>query len=96
VSFTPDQVAHADFYYNYQMGTDFPGSELPGLSVFFKDEKDAIFHTYSSFARGLDTFLGIYRLLDIVPKGRAEEDLGYGMEWVRHHDRYEEDSGIEE
>ena len=90
VSFTPDQIQHEDFYYNYRMGTDFPGSELPGLSTFFKDDNGAVFHTYSSFARGLDTFLGVYRLLDIVPRGRAEEGLRYGMEWVRHHDRYEE------
>lgn len=92
VSFTPAQVQRQEFYYNYQMGTDFPGSELPGLSVFYKDETATIFHTYSSFARGLDSFLGVYRFLDIVPKGRDEEAFGYGMEWVRHHDRYEGDS----
>ena len=51
-----------------------------------------MFHAYSSFARGLDIFIGVYNLLDIVPKGRDEDSLAYGMEWVRHHDRYGDQS----
>ncbi len=89
VTFTPEQVESGDIVYNYQRGTDFPGPELPGISVFVRDG-EATFHTYSAYARGLDAFLGVYRLLDIAPKGRDEDDLAYGMEWVRHNDRYED------
>ena len=74
--------------YNYSPCNEFPGAELPGLSVFYKDEDNTIYHTYSSYARGLEAFLGVYRLLDVVPAGRDEGDLAYGMEWVRRHDDY--------
>ena len=87
VSFTPEEQARKEMYYNYRTGF-FPSSEGPGISVFTKDDQGGVFHTYSSFARGLDMFLGAYHLLDIVPKGRDEEALPYGMEWVRHHDKY--------
>lgn len=90
VSFTQDQVERGEIRYNYQTETRFLGTELPGLSVFFKDGNGRIFHTYSSFARGLETFLGVYRLLDVVPKGRDEDGLAYGMEWLRLHDRYDD------
>ena len=46
------------------------------------------FHTYSSFARGLDILVGTYNFLDLVPKGRDEDGLAFSMAWVRHHDRY--------
>ncbi len=47
------------------------------------------FHTYSAYARGLDTMLNAYNFLDLTPKGRDEAGLGpYPMAWVRHHDRY--------
>lgn len=49
-----------------------------------------MYHTYSTYARGLDSFLGVYHLLDIVPKGRDEATLEYSMAWVRHHDKYED------
>jgi predicted dithiol-disulfide oxidoreductase (DUF899 family) len=66
----------------------FPISEAPGLSVFFRDESGEIYHTYSTYARGLDALLGAYTLLDMVPKGREEENIPI-MSWVRHHDRYD-------
>lgn len=66
----------------------FPISEAPGLSVFTKDENGEIYHTYSTYARGLDIFLGVFQILDCVPKGRDEEDIPI-MSWVRHHDRYD-------
>ena len=62
--------------------------ELPGLSVFYKDEDGDIFHTYSTYARGLDPLVGAYSFLDLVPKGR-DEDPGSTMSWVRRHDKYE-------
>ena len=94
VSFTPEQAQKGEMYYNYRAGK-FPAAEAPGASVFYKDESGEIFHTYSSFARGLENFLGVYNWLDIVPKGRDEAALKYGMEWVRHHDRYEDASFVD-
>jgi predicted dithiol-disulfide oxidoreductase (DUF899 family) len=88
VSFRPEDVESGRAQYNYAPGT-FPMSEAPGLSVFYRDEDGSIYHTYSTYARGLDMFLTTYHLLDTVPKGRDEEGLPYGMAWLRHHDRYE-------
>jgi predicted dithiol-disulfide oxidoreductase (DUF899 family) len=88
VSFTPEQKATGKVDYNYAM-EEFPSDEAPGASVFCKDPASGeIFHTYSSYARGLDRLMLTYTLLDLVPKGRAEDQLGFSMEWVRHHDRY--------
>ncbi len=61
--------------------------ELPGLSVFYRNEAVDIFHTYSTYARGLDILVGTYNYLDLTPKGRNEDEI---MDWVRHHDKYEE------
>jgi predicted dithiol-disulfide oxidoreductase (DUF899 family) len=88
VTFTPEELATKQVYYNYARGP-FPAPEAPGLSVFYKDPDGAIYHTYSCYARGLDMLNGAYHLLDLVPKGRDEAGLSYSMEWLRHHDRYE-------
>ena len=64
--------------------------EAPGISAFSKNEQGQVFHTYSSFGRGLDMFITTYHLLDIVSKGRDEADLPYSMQWIRHHDRYDD------
>jgi predicted dithiol-disulfide oxidoreductase (DUF899 family) len=88
VSFTAVELAEGKVYYNYSM-TEFPAQEGPGASVFARDAAGAVFHTYSSYARGLDILLGAYNFLDMTPKGRDEEDLAHTMAWVRHHDRYE-------
>ncbi|KAA6462956.1 DUF899 domain-containing protein [Acidobacteria bacterium AB60] len=74
--------------YNYAE-IDFMLEELPGLSVFSKDQDGTIYHTYSSYARGLDILVGTYNFLDHAPKGRDEEGLKHPMAWVRHHDKYE-------
>jgi predicted dithiol-disulfide oxidoreductase (DUF899 family) len=87
VSFTPDDMARGEVYYNYAM-TEFPSEEAPGLSTFYKDPSGAVFHTYSTYARGLDMLVGAYNYLDLAPKGRDEAALPWTMEWVRHHDRY--------
>jgi predicted dithiol-disulfide oxidoreductase (DUF899 family) len=87
VSFTPDEMARGEVYYNYGM-EQFPSEEAPGVSVFYKDPSGAIFHTYSAYARGLDMLIGAYNYLDLAPKGRDEADLPWTMAWVRHHDRY--------
>jgi len=87
VSFTQDENAKGKVYYNYEM-REFPSEEAPGISVFYKDGTGDIFHTYSGYARGLDLLVGAYNYLDLVPKGRDEDDLSFTMAWVRHHDRY--------
>lgn len=87
VSASKDEAASGKVYYNYEF-TDFPSDERPGASVFYKDERGQIFHTYSTYGRGLDILLNAYNFLDMTPRGRHEEGLPHGMAWVRHHDRY--------
>jgi predicted dithiol-disulfide oxidoreductase (DUF899 family) len=88
VSATPEEKASGKAMYNYEL-TTFPSDERPGASVFCKNESGEIFHTYSSYGRGLDILIGAYNLLDLAPKGRDEDGLKWSMAWVRHHDRYE-------
>jgi predicted dithiol-disulfide oxidoreductase (DUF899 family) len=88
VSFSKEEMARGGAVnYNYTM-QEFPSSEAPGLSVFYKDAARDIYHTYSTYGRGLEILLGTYRILDLVPKGRDENHFGFPMEWVRYHDRY--------
>lgn len=88
VSFTEEQLKKGEAVYNYH--TIDPGiDELPGQSVFYKDDDGTIYHTYSSYARGGEELIGAFNYLDMVPKGRNEPDSI--MQWVRHHDRYEDD-----
>ena len=86
VSFTKEEEKANKVYYNYGTG-EFMSDELPGLSVFYKDENGDIFHTYSTYARGLDILVGAYNFLDLVPKGR-DENPESTMDWVRRHDEY--------
>ncbi|MFM0336023.1 DUF899 domain-containing protein [Paraburkholderia fungorum] len=89
VSFTPEEVASKTAFYNFteqDVGID----ELHGHSVFYKDEKGDVYHTYSSYARGGEEFMNTYAHLDVTPKGRDEVR---GMtDWLKHHDRYEENA----
>lgn len=87
VSFSKEEMAKGKVDYNFSQ-TQFPSDEAPGASVFYKDESGQIFHTYSTYARGLDILVGAYNFLDMVPKGRDEDGLNFTMSWVRHHDRY--------
>jgi predicted dithiol-disulfide oxidoreductase (DUF899 family) len=91
VSFTPEEIAAGKATYNYRDGAQVM-DEMSGRSVFYKDEAGQIFHTYSSFARGGEMFLGSYAFLDITPKGRDETINGNLTDWVRHHDRYDDAS----
>jgi predicted dithiol-disulfide oxidoreductase (DUF899 family) len=85
VSFSPEQLAKGEVFYNYRT-TEASIDELSGLSVFYKDANDDIFHTYSSYGRGNEETIGAYMYLDIASKGRNEV---HGMgDWVRHHDKY--------
>ena len=88
VSFTPEQITSGNAYYHYQADTRVI-DEMSGRSVFYRDDSGEIFHTYSSFARGGEMFLGSYAFLDITPKGRDETINGNLTDWVRHHDRYD-------
>ena len=87
VSFTKPDVAKGGTTYNYKLREEQIEGEAPGVSVFTKDEHGAIFHTYSSYARGGDLLIGTYNYLDLTPKGRNEEGDLAG--WVRRHDEYE-------
>lgn len=84
VSFTPQDVATGHIDYNFGEWPE-TGEEWPGVSAFFKDEAGHVFHTYSTFGRGVEVMMGTYAMLDLTPKGRNEAQ---GMDWVRHHDRY--------
>ncbi len=90
VSMTKEEKAKGEVYYNYGSQKEFPSEEMPGASVFYKDVDGTIFHTYSTYARGLEVIIGAYNWLDLTPKGRDEEGLRFGMAWVRHHDKYDE------
>lgn len=93
VSFTPEEMAAGNVYYNYGM-RPFPQEEAPGVSVFARGDDGAVYHTYSTYGRGVEFIMGAYHVLDLVPKGRDEEQLDYGMEWVRHHDRYNQAADV--
>lgn len=86
VSFTPEEMASGKVDYNFRL-TEVPVEELPGLSVFARDDDGNVYRTYSTYSRGLDLLIGTYNLLDLTPKGRDEGESG--MSWIRHHDRYD-------
>jgi len=86
VSFTPEEVAKQQAYYNYAV-QDPMLSEREGVSVFYKDPAGRVFHTYSAYARGIDLLNAAYNYLDLVPKGRDEG--GEGMYGLRRHDEYD-------
>ncbi len=87
VSFSPDQLASGKVDYNYR-SNPWSGSEAPGASVFLK-EGGQIYHTYSTYARGLDMLNVAYHYMDLVPKGRDETD-GAAAVWVRRRDEYQD------
>ena len=88
VSFTPEQIAQGSAEYNFG-GSGFEMEEAPGLSVFLLDDGQ-IFHTYSCYARGLDALNSAYQILDLVPRGRDEDELPFSMAWVNYHDSYDQ------
>jgi predicted dithiol-disulfide oxidoreductase (DUF899 family) len=85
-SFRPAALASDSVFYNYKNSPAGP-ADREGISVFYKDDTDAVFHTYSCHARGIDMVNGTYQFLDLVPKGR-DEDPDDPQSWVRYHDRY--------
>lgn len=89
VSFTEADKARGKAFFNFVEGP-YMGDEMPGYSVFYKDEAGQIFHTYSAFARGTEMMGGVYGFLDVTPKGRNEPPGGNLTAWVRRHDEYAE------
>ena len=67
------------------VGTDWPTyiRETPGMSAFALEE-GVVYHTYSTYARGLDGLWGMYQWLDRAPRGRNEAGF-----WIRRHDEYD-------
>jgi len=86
VSFREEDERSGHVVYNFAEGS-YINDEMPGASFFYRRDKD-VFHTYSTYARGLDILNSAYNWLDLVPKGR-DENPESAMGWVRHHDRYE-------
>jgi predicted dithiol-disulfide oxidoreductase (DUF899 family) len=85
-SFTPEAIRRGSAFYNYaKLGMDMEDRE--GASTFYRDKGGAVFHTYSTFARGIDLLNGTYNFLDLTAKGR-DEHPDRAQEWVRHHDKY--------
>lgn len=88
VSFTKDQIGQGGVDYNFStIKTDprYASEELPGVSVFCKDAAGEVFHTYSTYARGLDALIGAHHYLDLTPEGRNESAY---QSWPRRHDEY--------
>ncbi|TWT01649.1 thioredoxin family protein [Reyranella sp. CPCC 100927] len=86
VSFTRNDMIAGLVYYNYEI-REFMSEDLPGVSVFYKDDAGGIFHTYSAYGRDAESLCGAYSYIDLTPLGRQEEE-GHWQAWVRHHDRY--------
>ncbi len=89
VSFTPEEQKSGQASYNYTTGPVPGSSERPGISVFYRDADGTIYHTYSSYGRGIEIVNAAYQMLDLVPKGRDEKGFPYPMEWLQRHDSYE-------
>lgn len=88
VSFSEKEVESGKVEYNYTRQS-FGKTEAPGISVFHKAADSLIYHTYSVYGRGVEVMMGTYRILDLTPKGRDEDNLERSMEWVRYHDSYD-------
>src|SRR5271156_7192489 len=98
VSFTSDQIASGRAIYNFGPAPEWAAGveDLSGQSVFFKDDGGNIYLTYASFARGGEEFLGVYRILDVMPKGRQEDGSYRSLaDWVRPRNRYDTGGTVE-
>lgn len=80
-----DDPSDPENEYNYTK-TRVPHSDLPGYSVFVRGSDGEIYHTYSTFSRGIDLNNGTYNVLDMTPIGRNEG--AQIMSWVKFHDEY--------
>jgi len=87
VAFRPEEIEKGSVFYNYENVDMGDMTDREGISVFYKDKKGDLFHTYSTFARGIDMVNTTYQFLDLVPKGR-DENPEEPQDWVQYHDRY--------
>ena len=87
VTFSRNDAEAQRASYNYGSLTGVKG-EMPGVSTFYKNAAGEVFHAYSAYGRGIDTLNTAYHYLDLVPKGRDEQDLESPMAWLRRHDEY--------
>jgi predicted dithiol-disulfide oxidoreductase (DUF899 family) len=98
VSFKPEQVASGQALYNFQPAPEWAAGveDLSGDSIFYKDDSAQIFHTYSTYGRGGEQFLGIYRFLDLTPKGRTENGPYHSLtDWARPKNMYGKGGAVE-
>jgi predicted dithiol-disulfide oxidoreductase (DUF899 family) len=94
VSFTPEEAKAHKAYYNYREFDPKESRDFSGDSVFYRNPEGQIFHTYSTFGRGGEQFLGIYRFFDVLPKGREENGPNFSLpDWACVRDRYEKNGG---
>jgi predicted dithiol-disulfide oxidoreductase (DUF899 family) len=98
VSFRPEDVAAGRASYNLQQAPDWAAGvqDLSGDSAFYRDETGAIFHTYSTYGRGGEMVLGMYGMLDMMPKGRNETGPYHTLaDWARPHNMYDAGGEVE-
>lgn len=88
VAFSPQALARGASY-NYGSETLRDSSDMPGISAFIK-EGAQVFHTYSTYGRGIELMNAAYQYLDVAPKGRDEAGLSDTMQWVKLHDSYDD------
>ena len=86
VSFTPEEIKSGKLFYNY-VNTEMDMDEREGVSAFYKDKNGDVFHTYSSYARGIDMLNTTYHFLDLTAKGR-DENPDSPQDWVTYKDQY--------
>ena len=86
VSFTPEQRRSGKAVYNYAP-SEMDADEREGVSAFYRDANGDIYHTYSSYERGIDLMNTTYNFLDLTAKGR-DENSEHSQDWVRYHDQY--------
>jgi predicted dithiol-disulfide oxidoreductase (DUF899 family) len=88
VSFRPADLAAGAVQFNFEP-RELDSEEMPGVSVFYRDEAGQIYRTYSAYGRGAEQLVGAYNYLDLTPKGRNETGPAFDLtDWVRHHDKY--------
>jgi len=98
VTFKPEDVAAGRAQYNFRPAPEWAArvQDLSGSSVFYKDEAGDIFHTYSAYSRGGENTLGIYGILDSMPKGRNETGPNHSLgDWARPRNMYGKGGEVE-
>ena len=91
VSFRPEDVAVGGVQYNFRAAPECTAQvqDLSGCSVFYRNDAGEIFHTYSAYGRGSEEAMGIYGVLDAMPKGRNETGPYHSLtDWTRPRNMY--------